>query len=79
MEAINRMASTSGEAGYGIRNVDRRIKLHFGSEYGIHYRRREGGGTAAAITLPLIAAPDPQPPGPGCFGGGSHQTIPPLT
>ncbi|MCR5754809.1 MAG: sensor histidine kinase [Acetatifactor sp.] len=40
--------------GYGIRNVDQRIKLFFGNEYGIAYSSTLGVGTAAAITLPVI-------------------------
>ena len=32
-------------AGYGIRNVDQRIKLHYGSEYGVTLFSRAGIGT----------------------------------
>lgn len=68
VEAINRMAAAGGDTGYGIRNVDRRIKLHFGSEYGIHYRQRESGGTLAEIMLPLVDSPDPPSSGSGGTG-----------
>lgn len=48
---------TSAETkGYGIRNVDQRIKLYFGDIYGITYESTPGEGTTATITLPLIAA-----------------------
>ncbi|WP_274364260.1 cache domain-containing sensor histidine kinase [Paenibacillus thermotolerans] len=39
--------------GYGIRNVDQRIKLHFGGQYGISIFSRLGIGTAVSITLPV--------------------------
>lgn len=41
--------------GYGIRNVDQRIKLYFGDIYGITYESTPGEGTTATITLPLIS------------------------
>lgn len=37
--------------GIGIRNVNSRIKMHFGEQYGLHYE--EENGLAAVITLPL--------------------------
>lgn len=40
--------------GYGIRNVDQRIKLFFGESYGVSYESELGVGTTATITLPLI-------------------------
>lgn len=41
-------------SGYGIRNIQQRIKLHFGYQYGLSYKEREHGGTAATIILPMI-------------------------
>lgn len=38
--------------GYGVRNVNRRIQLMFGAEYGLHYRVNEGGGITVEILLP---------------------------
>lgn len=40
------------QLGYGIRNIHQRIQLHFGNIYGLRYRQRKGGGTAAIIMLP---------------------------
>lgn len=40
------------DRGYGIRNVQQRIRLHFGDAYGIVYAAREGGGVAATIRVP---------------------------
>ncbi|MEK3721553.1 cache domain-containing sensor histidine kinase [Paenibacillus sp. FSL H8-0034] len=42
------------EKGYGIRNVNKRIQLHYGNEYGLTYFLRPGGGTIAVITLPVL-------------------------
>lgn len=44
---------TAETKGYGIRNVDQRIKLYFGPEYGISYDSCPGAGTTATITLPV--------------------------
>lgn len=46
--------TTAETKGYGIRNVDQRIKLYFGNSYGISYESTLGIGTTATITLPLI-------------------------
>ncbi|TYP73248.1 sensor histidine kinase [Paenibacillus methanolicus] len=43
------------DKGYGIRNVNQRIQLHYGEEYGLRYCRRDGGGIRAVIRLPLQA------------------------
>jgi two-component system sensor histidine kinase YesM len=40
--------------GYGIRNVDERIRLHFGSAYGVRIQSTDGEGTLVSITLPAI-------------------------
>ncbi|RAV21044.1 cache domain-containing sensor histidine kinase [Paenibacillus contaminans] len=42
-------------ANIGITNVQERIKLHFGADYGLQIRSRPGEGTAVIITMPLIA------------------------
>lgn len=41
-------------SGYGIRNIQQRIQLHFGYQYGLSYKEREKGGTVAMIVLPMI-------------------------
>ncbi len=46
---------TSGK-GYGIRNVHKRIQLHFGEPYGLRFMERPGGGLIAVINLPLRTA-----------------------
>lgn len=38
--------------GYGIRNVDERIRLHFGAEYGVRIVSKRGIGTSIEITIP---------------------------
>lgn len=40
--------------GIALTNVNTRIKLTFGKEYGIHYRSKLGSGTEGLITLPRI-------------------------
>ena len=39
--------------GIGINNVNNRIQLLYGAEYGVRMESREGKGTKAVITLPV--------------------------
>lgn len=39
--------------GYGLRNVDQRIKFYFGEEYGLRFDSEAGIGTIVTIHLPL--------------------------
>ncbi|WP_123043363.1 cache domain-containing sensor histidine kinase [Cohnella candidum] len=52
----NRLNAIAGEEspneGYGIRNVQKRLKLHFGDRYGLFYESNPGGGVTARITIP---------------------------
>lgn len=45
---------TGKRGGIAIMNVNNRIKLLFGEEYGLTFYSREGVGTDVVITLPLI-------------------------
>jgi two-component system sensor histidine kinase YesM len=40
--------------GFGIQNVNKRIKLHYGDGYGLSFELRHGGGTRAVLTIPAI-------------------------
>lgn len=40
--------------GYGVRNVNKRIELLYGKEYGLHYLRNEYGGVTVEIVLPYV-------------------------
>lgn len=42
------------KGGIAIQNVNNRIKLLFGEEYGIHVYSQEGAGTDVEISLPLV-------------------------
>ena len=39
--------------GVGVPNVQKRLKLQYGSEYGIRYKSVKGAGTKAVITIPV--------------------------
>jgi two-component system sensor histidine kinase YesM len=41
------------EKGYGLSNVDERIKLYFGSEFGLKIESREGEYTLVSVSLPI--------------------------
>ncbi|WP_379131889.1 sensor histidine kinase [Paenibacillus sp. sgz500958] len=54
-EAIDRLLNDEKPdplIGYGIRNINQRIQLHFGPDYGISYRQRTEGGTIVFVRLP---------------------------
>lgn len=40
------------EFGYGVRNVNRRIQLYYGEEYGLTYYLNPGGGVRVRVLLP---------------------------
>lgn len=58
-------ALLSGEAdpdkGFGIRNVNKRIRMRFGDRYGLTYHLRDEGGTKAVVRLPVIRSMDELP------------------
>jgi two-component system sensor histidine kinase YesM len=41
------------DEGFGIKNVNKRIKLHFGNSFGLSYEIRPEGGTRAIIIIPV--------------------------
>ena len=45
---------TGQKGGIAVVNVNNRIKLLFGEEYGINVYSREGVGTDVLINLPLV-------------------------
>lgn len=54
IDEINQSISQYDESfGYGVRNVNRRIELMFGTTYGLHYSRNEHGGVTVEIHLPF--------------------------
>lgn len=58
-EKLNRELSdenTLPESGYGIFNVNNRIRLSYGSRYGLHYAINETGGITVTMTCPANAA-----------------------
>ena len=40
--------------GVGVRNVQERIHLYFGAEYGLSFESSPGLGTTALIRIPLV-------------------------
>jgi two-component system sensor histidine kinase YesM len=54
-EIMRQLNNKSGvQLGYGIRNVDERIKLHFGKQYGVQIQSKIGIGTTIKISIPIF-------------------------
>lgn len=54
IQEMNQSISQHDEKfGYGVRNVNKRIELMFGKEYGLHFSQNELGGLTVEIHLPL--------------------------
>jgi len=41
-------------AGYGLRNVNERLLLHYGQEAGLSIDSREGEGTQVSFSIPIM-------------------------
>lgn len=55
------MQGASHGGGYGVRNVDERIKLRYGKEYGVRIGSVRGAGTTVLIALPASGEPAGDP------------------
>lgn len=42
----------------GMKNIDKRIKLLYGAQFGISINQREGGGTSVRVSLPALETED---------------------
>lgn len=46
------ISDTDRDVGYGITNINKRIELMYGEQYGLRFRQNEGEGTCVEIKLP---------------------------
>ena len=53
---LNAQVDGTGHSGVALVNVDNRIRLLFGEEYGLHVFSMPGMGTTVEITLPIITS-----------------------
>jgi signal transduction histidine kinase len=62
-ETLDQIFNSNGTSiGYGIGNVNERIKLHFGKSYGVSIHSRIGEGTTVRITIPIHILKSPTHP-----------------
>jgi two-component system sensor histidine kinase YesM len=47
-------AITSTESGFGLENVNKRIRLYYGKQYGLSIESQYQSGTRVTVTIPLI-------------------------
>lgn len=52
-DAVSVDMAQSGK-GYGVKNINFRIKLCFGEKYGVQYKSQPGHGTTAMIRIPVM-------------------------
>lgn len=50
-------AHTLNKPGIGVNNVDQRIKMYYGAEYGLSIESRPGEGTCVSIRIPKVIMP----------------------
>ena len=48
----------SEKSGIGLKNIDKRIKLLYGEQFGISIGQRAGGGTGVKVKLPAVETED---------------------
>lgn len=53
-----RSRGNEGRDGFGLSNVDERIKMSFGSQYGLDFESEKNAGTTVTVTLPASAVKD---------------------
>ena len=55
IDEMNQHLSEYDESfGYGVRNVNKRIELLYGKEYGLRYLKNAFGGVTVEICIPYI-------------------------
>ncbi len=52
-EMNNSISEYDKDFGYGIRNVNKRIEILYGKEYGLHYEKSSSGGVIVIVHLPV--------------------------
>jgi two-component system sensor histidine kinase YesM len=55
-EINNSISEVDETFGYGVRNVNKRIEIMFGKQYGLHFIKNEVNGVTVQIRLPLFAS-----------------------
>lgn len=53
-EEVAQNILTQKSKGYGVRNVNERIKLTYGAEYGLTIESKEGEGTKITVKIPVV-------------------------
>lgn len=53
-EEVAQTIVTQKSKGYGVRNVNERIKLIYGQEYGLDIKSKVGEGTTITVKLPIV-------------------------
>jgi len=52
-----RQTAPSDSSGFGLRNVNERIRLNYGNGYGLHFESQYGAGTTVTVLIPARDSP----------------------
>ena len=55
VRALMRGIATHKMDSYGIINVQQRVQLYYGEQYGLHIESEQGRGTVVTLRIPAIA------------------------
>ena len=50
----NLLAAGNNSRGYGLKNINSRLKLNYGPQYGLAFNSKPGKGTTVTVTLPAM-------------------------
>ncbi len=59
-EALEQILTAKSQ-GYGVQNVNHRIQLFYGAQYGLRYENRKEGGLTVTLTIPCEIPKTPTP------------------
>lgn len=60
------------ERGFGLANVNERIRMYFGEEYGLSIVSEKGEGTIVEIRIPALLSAEEKTGAPGAVAGAGH-------
>lgn len=54
LNSLKQSLTQKNSIGFGVKNVNERIRLYYGEEYGLEFESSPGKGTVAVLTIPAV-------------------------